>query len=126
MWLERYHWMYEYWNGKQWVGMDPQIDPFQQSAFQDWANTAKNANPNYKKMLLSLDPTNLTEKHFITAGVAWNIYREGKADPSKFGISADPNKRGLETLYGAWFIRGQLLRDFAAPNKVEPVPFWCA
>jgi hypothetical protein len=117
------HWMCEYWNGKQWVGIDPQIDPFQQSAFQDWARNAKDADPSYKEMLLSLDPMNLTEQHFITAGLAWKMYREGKADPDKFGISADPKERGLETLYGAWFIRGQLLRDFAALNKVEPVPF---
>jgi hypothetical protein len=29
----------------------------------------------------------------------------------------------LSTLYGLWFVRGNLLRDFAALNKVETVPF---
>ena len=117
------HWMCEYWNGMQWVAIDPQIDPFQQSAFRDWGNKTEESEADYKAMLLSLDPMNLTEKHFVTAGVAWKAYREGKADPAKFGISANPGEYGLETLYGAWFIRGQLLRDFAALNKVEPVPF---
>ncbi len=39
------------------------------------------------------------------------------------GIGDDPKMYGLETLYGLWFVRGQLLRDFAALNKVETVPF---
>jgi hypothetical protein len=30
---------------------------------------------------------------------------------------------GINSLYGLWFIRGQLLRDFAALNKVETVPY---
>ena len=117
------HWMCEYWNGTQWIAIDPQIDPFQQSVFQNYARTTKDIDPGYRAMLLSLDPMNLTEKHFINAGIAWKMYRGGKADPEKFGIGSDPKKFNLETLYGAWFIRGQLLRDFAALNKIEPVPF---
>lgn len=115
------HWVCEYWNGERWVAIDPQIDPFQQSAFLEWANDT--ADPDHTAMLLSLNPMDLTDRHFMTAGVAWKLYREGKVDPQKFGISADPTKYGVDTLYGAWFIRGQLLRDFAALNKVEPVPF---
>jgi hypothetical protein len=117
------HWMCEYWDGKAWVGIDPQIDPFQQSIFQNYARTTKNIDTDYKDMLLTLDPMKLTEEHFMTAGVAWKQYRDGQADPNKFGIGSDPQKFGLKTLHGAWFIRGQLLRDFAALNKVEPVPF---
>jgi len=67
------HWMCEYWDGDKWIAIDPQIDPFQQSSFQNWANTTKSADPAYKDMLLSLDPMNLTDKHFITAGVAWKM-----------------------------------------------------
>lgn len=117
------HWMCEYWDGKTWIGIDPQIDPFQQSTFENYARSTEDIDPGYKDMLLTLDPMHLTEKHFMTAGVAWKMHREGRADPNKFGIGSDPHKFGLETLYGAWFIRGQLLRDFAALNKVEPVPF---
>jgi hypothetical protein len=117
------HWVCEYWNGSRWAAIDPQIDPFQQSALQNYANTEKDIDPEYKEMLLSLDPLNVTAKHFVNAGMAWKMYRENEADPDKFGIGADPKKCGLESLYGAWFIRGQLLRDFAALNKVEPAPF---
>jgi hypothetical protein len=63
------------------------------------------------------------EKHFINAGKAWKLYREDKIDPEKFGIGGDPKQFKLKSLYGAWFIRGQLLRDFAALNKIETVPF---
>jgi len=117
------HWMCEYWDGQAWVAIDAQIDPFQQSTLQNYARTTKGIEPAYQDMLLTLDPMNLTEKHFITAGVAWKMYREGQVKPEKFGIGADAQAYGLDTLYGAWFIRGQLLRDFAALNKVEPVPF---
>lgn len=116
------HWVCEYWNGDEWIAIDPQIDPFQQSAFQNYANTHQPINAEYREMLLSLDPLNVTSKHFINAGEAWQLYRNNKADPNKFGISADPKAYNLRTLYGAWFIRGQLLRDFAALNKIESVP----
>ncbi|HLC85505.1 MAG TPA: transglutaminase-like domain-containing protein [Candidatus Nanoarchaeia archaeon] len=116
------HWVCEYWDGKNWIAIDPQIDPFQQSSFQHYANTQK-IDPEYKKMLLTLNPLNVSSKHFIDAGTAWKMYREGKADPDKFGIGANPKDFGLKTLYGSWFMRGQLLRDFAALNKVETVPF---
>ena len=45
------------------------------------------------------------------------------ADSEKFGIAVDPALFGLKSLYGQWFIRGQLLRDFAALNKQEAVPY---
>lgn len=117
------HWICEYWNGNSWIAIDPQIDPFQQSFLQNYANTEENINPDYKKMLLSLDPLNITDKHFINAGDAWKLYRHNKVNPNRFGIGSDPKLYNIKTLYGAWFIRGQLLRDFAALNKIEPVPF---
>jgi hypothetical protein len=117
------HWICEYWNGKEWIGIDPQIDPFQQSNFQRYATTEKNIGPEYKEMLLSFDPLHVSTKHFINAGVAWKMYRDGKIDAQKFGIGADPKVYNLKTLYGSWFIRGQVLRDFAALNKAEAVPF---
>lgn len=117
------HWVCEYWNGKNWVSIDPQIDPFQQSVFQDYANTEKDIDPAYKQMLLTLDPLNVSSKHFINAGSAWKMYRANTVAATQFGIGADAKEYGLDTLYGAWFMRGQLLRDFAALNKVETVPF---
>lgn len=34
-------------------------------------------------------------------------------------------KCGIEDFRGLWFVRGQLLRDFAALNKVEVTPHLC-
>lgn len=41
----------------------------------------------------------------------------------RFGISGDAVHYGLDSLFGQWFARCNLLRDFAALNKVEDVPF---
>ncbi len=117
------HWVCEYWNGNTWIAIDPQIDPFQQSVLQNYANTETDIEPEYKQMLLSLDPLNVSNKHFINAGIAWNMMRDDEVSSSRFGIGADPKEFGLKSLYGAWFVRGQLLRDFASLNKVEAVPY---
>lgn len=117
------HWVCEYWNGNCWVVIDPQIDPFQQSFLCNYANNEPDIDQDYKNMLTSLDPLNVSSLHFINAGQAWKMYRQGLADPDKFGIGSNVKLPNIETLYGAWFIRGQLLRDFAALNKLEPVPF---
>jgi len=116
------HWLCEYWNGEYWVAIDSQIDPFQQSTFYNYAAT-ETIGSEYKKMLLTVNPLDVSKKHFINAGVAWKLYRSSQVPAEKFGISSDPKQYELETLYGPWFIRGQLLRDFAALNKVEAAPF---
>src|SRR5450756_1613548 len=101
------HWMCEVWQAQsgRWVQMDPQIDPFQQSTLK-----------------LAFSPLDLPPGQFSVAGDAWVKCRTRQVDPARCGISADPSYFGLETLYGLWFVRGQLLRDFAALNKVETVP----
>ena len=86
------HWVCEYHDGKNWIAIDPQIDPFQQSSFQNYANTQKNIDSEYKKMLLTLNPLNVSSKHFIDAGTAWKLYRTGKVEPDKFGIGANPKE----------------------------------
>lgn len=117
------HWICEFWNGDCWQKVDPQIDAFQLSSIQSWAKTAEDARDGYRKMLLDLDPMNISEKQFVLAAKAWQLCRANQMDPTRFGISCDPTMFGLQTLYGMWFIRGNLLRDFAALNKVELVPF---
>jgi hypothetical protein len=117
------HWICEYWNGSRWIAIDSQIDPFQQSVLYDYANAHPELEGSYKNMLLTLDPLDLTSEHFINAGDAWKSYRNGDVDPNKFGIGRDPAKHNVESLQGAWFMRGQLLRDFASLNKIETVPF---
>ncbi|RPI32183.1 MAG: transglutaminase domain-containing protein [Chloroflexota bacterium] len=101
------HWMCEYWDQGQgrWVQVDPQIDPFQQSTLQ-----------------LDFSPLDMPAGRFTVAGEVWQKCRSGEVDPMRCGIPCDPKAFGLESLYGLWFVRGQLLRDFAALNKVETVP----
>jgi len=79
--------------------------------------------PEYKKMLSNLDPLNVTTDHFINAGLAWKQYRQGRVSPNRFGIDDEPLKYALNSLYGPRYMRGQLLRDFAALNKIECAPF---
>jgi hypothetical protein len=102
------HWVCEYYHRQQarWVLVDPQVDPLQQS----W-------------LKMDIDPLDVARDRFITAGHAWELYRSGAVGGDRFGISCDPAPLGLDTLYGPWFARGQLLRDFAALNKVETVPY---
>jgi hypothetical protein len=102
------HWVCEYYHREQqrWVLVDPQIDPLQQS----W-------------LKMDINPLDVARDRFINAGEAWQLYRSGTVGGDRFGISCDPASVGLETLYGPWFARGQLLRDFAALNKVETVPY---
>jgi hypothetical protein len=102
------HWVCEYYSrsGERWVLVDPQVDPFQQSMLK-----------------MDIDPLDVARDRFITAGEAWKLYRGGAVPGDRFGISCDPAPLALKTLYGPWFARGQLLRDFAALNKVETVPY---
>lgn len=102
------HWVCEYFDHAQrrWIRVDPQIDPLQQST-----------------LALDIDPLDVAQGRFLTAGEAWKLCRSGAVPADRFGIAADPKLWGLDSLYGLWFARGQLLRDFAALNKVETVPY---
>lgn len=118
------HWVCEYWNGTRWVMADPQLDPFQQSTLIRWALNADHAADKLKHKIKQFNPQDLKSDEFITAGQAWKLCRKGEENPEKFGISCPIRPEwGIDSLYGLWFVRGQLLRDFAALNKVETVPY---
>ncbi|MEK6964438.1 MAG: transglutaminase domain-containing protein [Nanoarchaeota archaeon] len=117
------HWVCEFWNGKSWQMVDPQIDGFQLDSIKTYANNQQNIDPAYQAMLLSLNPMNLTEHHFITAGKAWQLCLNGKTNPECYGLDVDPKPYGLDSLHGLWFVRGNLIRDFLALNKIEIQPF---
>jgi hypothetical protein len=51
---------------------------------------------------------------FRIAGDAWTQCRAGKADPATFGIF---------DLQGLWFIAGNVVRDVAALNNMEILPW---
>lgn len=59
---------------------------------------------------LQFNVCDVPRDQFLVAGKAWQMCRAGEADPDKFGI---------EDLRGLWFVRGDLVLDLAAQNKVE-------
>ncbi len=93
------HWVCEYWDEQQerWVTVDPQLDDLQQKALG-----------------ISFDPLDMPKGQFITGAEGWKMVREGKENPENFGIF---------DMHGLWFIRGNFLRDLAALNKVELLPW---
>lgn len=93
------HWVSEYWQAseKRWVRVDPQLDPFQ-----------------IDTLGIDFDPLDMPRTKFITGGQAWTMCRSKQVDPKQFGIF---QIRGLD------FIKGDLIRDFLALNKVEILPW---
>ncbi len=95
------HWVCEYWHEgeKRWVLVDAQLDDLQR-----------------KVLGIRFDNLDVPRNEFIVGGKAWHWCRQGKADPNDFGIF---DMRGLG------FIRGDFVRDIAALNKVELLPWDC-
>jgi hypothetical protein len=95
------HLLCEYWNAAEgrWILADAQLDEVWQRGLD------------YK-----FDPLDVPRDEFVVAADAWHLCRSGKADPSKFGIF-------VGELRGLWFIAAELIRDVAAFNKVEMLPW---
>ncbi|MBI4757910.1 MAG: transglutaminase domain-containing protein [Chloroflexi bacterium] len=93
------HWVCEYWKAEdqRWALVDAQLDQLQRQVLQ-----------------IQFDPLDVPRDQFLTGGKAWLMCRAGQADPDHFGIF---DMRGL------WFIRGDLLRDLLALNKIEILPW---
>jgi hypothetical protein len=93
------HWVAEYWDaaGSRWVLVDAQVDDRQRGMFG-----------------ISLDTLDVPRDQFLVAGDAWRLCRAGKADPDSFGIL---DMRGL------WFVASNLVRDLAALNNREMLPW---
>jgi hypothetical protein len=93
------HWVCEYWNAGQerWILVDAQLDAFQLEALQ-----------------IQFDPLDVPRGQFLVGGEAWQLCRSGQADPDRFGIF---------DMHGIWFVRGDLVRDFLALNKIEILPW---
>ena len=66
---------------------------------------------------IKFDTLDMPQGQFVLAGQAWQMARRGEADPDHFGIFE---------YHGMDFIRGNVLRDLLALNKVEVLPwdFW--
>ena len=95
------HTLVEYWNAGEarWVRADAQLDAV-------WRD----------KMKLDFDVLDVPHDRFLIAADAWAQCRAGKADASKFGIFQG-NLRGL------WFIASAIIKDVAALNKMETLPW---
>jgi len=95
------HWVTEYWNEKRgaWVLFDAQLDAHQRALFK-----------------ISFDPVDVPRDQFLVAGECWQMCRAGKADPIDFGIL---------DLFGWWMIAGNVVRDIAALNNHEMLPWDC-
>ena len=95
------HWVCEYWNEdeQRWVFVDAQLDDVQQNILK-----------------ISFNTLDVPRDQFIVGGAAWNMCRRGQADPDRFGIF---------DMHGMDFVKGDFLRDVAALNKMELLPWDC-
>jgi len=93
------HWVTEYWDaGKsRWILLDPQVDERQRAAFK-----------------ITIDTLDVPRDQFLVAGDAWVLCRAGKEDPANFGIL---------DMHGLWFIASNVIRDLAALNNREMLPW---
>ena len=95
------HWVCEYWDGaaQRWRLADAQIDDVQLKLFD-----------------VGFDLMDVPREAFLVAGDAWRLCRGGGADPARFGLS-------LMGEGGYWWIAANLLRDVAALNNMEMLPW---
>lgn len=90
------HWITEYWDADQdrWIRVDSEI---------------------LGQSVLS-HPEDLRPDDFLSGGEAWSAFRRGEIDASRFGVYGTDN-------WGAGEIRGNAVKDLAALNKVEMLPW---
>jgi len=95
------HWVAEYWNAEagRWTLVDAQLDALQCTALK-----------------ITFNPLDVPRDQFIVGGKAWQLCRAGLSDPDTYGIL---------DMHGMGFIRGNLVRDVAALNKAEMLPWDC-
>lgn len=84
------HWVTETWDAdrRRWILVDAQLDDHQRRLFG-----------------IDFDPLDVPRDRFLVAGDAWRLCREGRADPSAFGI---------HDMAGLWFVASNVIRDVAA------------
>ena len=90
------HWITEYWDDEagRWVRVDSEILGLQ----------------------VIERPHDLAPGQFLTGGEAWAAFRAGRIDAARFGVYGTQN-------WGPAEIRGNAVRDLAALNKVEMLPW---
>jgi len=96
------HWVTEYLHPERgWVLSDPQVVPDVriESGYE-----------------LDFDPLDVPRDRFLVAGESWRRCRTGEADPKTFGVS-------VLGLMGVWMVRSNVVRDLAALNRAEVLPW---
>jgi hypothetical protein len=90
------HWITEYWDDatRRWMRIDSEI--LGQSVLTH--------------------PEDVRPDEFLTGGEAWDAFRRGEIDTSHFGVYGTEN-------WGVGEIRGNAVKDLAALNKVETLPW---
>lgn len=93
------HWWVEYWNSDlaRWVRIDTAMDQRLATALQ-----------------LDFDPRDIPSGKYLSGAETWQRCKAGEADPALFGVPE---------IWGAGIIRGNVVRDLAALNKVELLPW---
>ena len=95
------HWVTEVWvaDEARWRLVDAEVD----------ASLAQHAR-------VSIDPFDVPRDRFLVAGAAWRLCRQGGADADRYGVAS------IGT-HGEWFMAANVIRDLAALNKHEMLPF---
>ncbi len=90
------HWITEYWHDvdNRWVRVDTQ----------------------HLSNSFVAHPEDLRPGEFLTGGEAWTLCRQDRIDAAAFGVGGTKN-------FGPGEIRGNAIRDLAALNKVEMLPW---
>jgi hypothetical protein len=93
------HWVTEYFDDAQqrWMLVDAQIDARQRERFG-----------------IAFDTGDVPRTQFLVAGDAWKLCRDDKADPMAFGVL---------DMAGLWFVASNVIRDVAALNNREMLPW---
>jgi hypothetical protein len=93
------HWVTEYFDETRgrWILADAQIDGRQRALFD-----------------IDFDTLDVPRDRFLVAGDAWRLCRDGRADPQCFGVL---------DMAGLWFIASNVIRDVAALNDREMLPW---
>jgi hypothetical protein len=68
---------------------------------------------------IRFDVHDVPRDQFLVGGKAWQMCRASEADPNKFGVSGFGDMKGLP------FVRGNLIQDLAAQNKMELLNWDC-
>jgi len=95
------HWLCEYWDGNAWRLVDAELG--------EEATATRYA--------IDFEPWDVPRERFLTASDAWRCLRQHAIDGEACGVSFIPECRG------AWFVGASILRDLAALNMRELLPW---